>query len=197
MRKRLEDTREKKTGYRSPFHDPNIRSKARETLKEKTGYDNPWKDPSLKHSMQVKIAESLSKNETIRTSEQQKHIASVLNAKLNQNIDIYVVDMVLGYIVIEYDGGGHLYYKKSDKCNREEKRNQSIIEQGYKIIRYVTTYDVIFEDNELLSLFDFCYECLKNYDLVYIDVDSLCIHDSENIFAIFDENGIIQQDFIH
>ena len=171
---------------------PEILEKIKATTFERYGVEYMYQNDKIMEKMLIGKKE----NGTCQSSKEQDLLAQILNAEQHIIAKRYLLDMVIEKnnqkYDIEYDGGGHLYYKNFDTTNYEEKRNQSIIKQGYKIIRYVTTYDIIFEDKELLSLFDFCYECLKNYDLIYINVDSLCIHDSENIFAIFDENGIIQ-----
>lgn len=184
MRKRLEDTREKNTGYRSPFHNPSVRDKARKTLISKTGYDNPWKDSSKKHDTQVKIAKTLNENQTVRMSEQQKQLMKMLNASPGKNIDIYVTDMMLGNVVIEYDGGGHFVLGKirnseQEMIEKEHARDSVIVNSGYKIIHIISRQDKL--PKQIKHFVDKCITYLKAFNVVYLDIDNEEIRCNSNV----------------
>lgn len=183
MRKRLEDTRERNTGFRSPFHDPKVREKSKQTLLDRTGYDNPWKDPSLRHDIQAKIAETFSKNQTFRASPHQRHLAELFHGELNKNLDVYLLDVVAGDIVIEYDGSGHdlgVGWKitQEDFMTKELQRESFIFDNGFNLIRIVSRNDYLLYDDEFLSLFKVCKEKFAKKDerKIVIDIDNFVMH---------------------
>ena len=110
-------------------------------------------------------------------SRQQKYIANLVNGKINEAIVGYWIDIYIEKenIIIEYDGSGHFL---NDKMNgntfptkesilHEKEREDKIINNGYRMIRFIATKDRIPSDEVILNLF----EGFKNSDFKVIRID--------------------------
>ena len=109
-------------------------------------------------------------------SRQQKYIANLINGEINIVIAGYWADIILKNekINLEYDGGGHrancdFYHKITSKefDLKEKIREDKIINNGYRMIRFIATKDRIPSDEVILNLI----EGFKNSDFKVIRIN--------------------------
>src|SRR5690606_36224281 len=107
----------------------------------------------------VKVIETMEKNGKIPTSRQQIYLANLLGAKLNKYVREIggFPDMVLGNIIIEYDGSGHYAgvnygrYTYSQKVEQDYERDLKLRSMGYKVIRIHSEYDYLPSDEVIVE----------------------------------------------
>ena len=161
-------------GIINPFQVESIKEKIKATCEEKYGSKSYLSSDDFKN----KTRDTWSFNgHDGPCSRQQKYIANLVNGKINEVIAGYWADIYIEKenIVIEYDGGGHFL---GDKMNgnifptkesilREKEREDKIINNGYKMIRFITTKDRIPSDEVILNLVNE----FKNSDFKVIRID--------------------------
>ena len=134
-----------------------------------------------------KVLDSFQFNGTGPSSKAQRYINHILNGTLNKYICGSLVDIYMEKenIIIEHDGSGHFLgdiingniYPTKESLLREKQREDKIISNGYKMIRFIATKDRIPSDEVILNLF----EGIKNSDFKVIRIDF--------------EKGIINKDY--
>ena len=160
-------------GYECSLQSQEIQDKIKTTLKERYGVEYPTQNEKIKN----KALDSFQFHGTGPSSRAQRYINYILNGTLNKHIcgslaDIY---MEKENIVIEHDGSGHFL---GDKMNgnisptkesllREKEREDKIINNGYKMIRFIATKDRIPSDEVILNL----VEGFKNSDFKVIRIN--------------------------
>lgn len=153
-------TNQKIYGGDSPFSSEETRKKSQQTWKEHYGKDiiNPGQVPEVKD----KIFDSFQFNGTGPSSRAQRYICHILNGILNKRMYGSLVDIYLEKenIVIEHDGGGHFLRDKMNKEKGptkesllyEKQREDRIINNGYRMIRFIAAKDRIPSDEVILNL---------------------------------------------
>ena len=124
-----------------------------------------------------KTLSSFQFNGTGPSSRAQRYINNILNGTLNKRIcgslaDIY---MEKENIIIEHDGRGHFLGDKINKekgptkesLSYEKEREDKIINNGYRMIRFIATKDRIPSDEVILNLI----EGFKNSDFKVIRIN--------------------------
>ena len=111
------------------------------------------------------------------TKEELSNKANLVNGKINEAITGYWTDIYIEKenVIIEYDGSGHFLNDKmngnafptKDSLLREKEREDSIVNKGYKVIRFIATKDRIPSDEVILNL----TEGFKNSDFKVIRID--------------------------
>ena len=159
----------------NPFQLESVREKSKQTLQENYGENimNPMQVKEIKN----KVLDSFQFNGTGPCSRQQKYIHFLIGGTLNKRVCNSLVDICFEEekIAIEYDGGGHFL---ADKFNgnkmlskeallKEKNREDSIVNKGYKVIRFIATKDRIPSDEVILNLI----EEFKNSDFKVIRID--------------------------
>ena len=160
-------------GAENPFGSKEIRNKSKQTLLNNYSAENPMQNEEIKN----KVLSSLQFNSTGPSSRAQRYINYILNGTLNKHICGSLVDIYIEKenIVIEHDGGGHFL---GDKINKEKgptkksllyekEREDKIINNGYKMIRFIATKDRIPSDEIILNLI----EEFKNSDFKVVRID--------------------------
>lgn len=157
-------------------------------------YKNRYKKDSLFDfcwSCKVKITRSkrkeniqkaltaLNNSGLVKTSKPQKYLAKLLGGELNKQIGNIFADILIGNIVIEYDGSGHWaasYYEeattKEDIDKKDFKRDKWLQSQGYKVIRIVSEKDYLPSDESILRIIKNAKEEFdkgKNFYRIVID----------------------------
>ena len=175
IQNKIKSTNNKIYGGDSPFSSEEIRKKSKQTLQEKYGKNitNPMQVEDIKN----KILSSFQFNGTGPSSRAQRYINYILNGTLNKHIcgslaDIY---MEKENIIIEYDGSGHFLgdkmngniYPTKESLLYEKEREDKIINNGYRMIRFIATKDRIPSDEIILNLI----EEFKNSDFKVIRID--------------------------
>lgn len=187
---------------RKNFHDE-IRAKAERTYLEHYGVNHNFKVEDClkkrertwlekygrKHAFQAeevkeKRAQTLYRNGTVPTSDEQRHICNLFNGDLNKPIGFYSADMVIESpgmkINIEFDGWAHKKHVVTGKISIEEfwqkenERNEYILNKGYKIIRLVANNDKLLDDNILIEITNDCVNQLINGEnIICFDIEKL------------------------
>ena len=171
---KMKDTRKERYGYEYMFQSQETQDKIKVILKEKYGVENPMQCDEIKN----KILETFQFNSTGPCSRQQKYIHFLIGGALNKRVCNSLVDICFEEekIAIEYDGGGHflgeLIVNKDRSISKEallkeKNREDSIVNKGYKVIRFIATKDRIPSDEVILNLI----EGFKNLDFKVIRIN--------------------------
>lgn len=167
----------------NPFQAESVKKKSKQTMLKNHGVEHALQNDELLN----KALDSFQFNGTGPSSKAQRYICYILNGFLNKNICGSLVDIYIEKenIVIEYDGGGHFL---KDKMNGnfspteksllyEKRREDKIIDNGYKMIRFIATKDRIPSDEVILNLVN----KIKNLNFKIVRIDF--------------EEGIIEKDY--
>ena len=173
IQNKMKATLKKHYGVECSLQSQEIQDKIKATNLERYGAEHASQNEEIKN----KILDSYQFNSTGPCSRQQKYIHFLIGGTLNKRIcgslaDIY---MEKENIIIEHDGSGHFL---GDKINgnktpskesllREKEREDKIINNGYKMIRFIATKDRIPSDEVILNLI----EEFKNSDFKVVRID--------------------------
>ena len=157
----------------NPFQVESVKEKSKQTLLKNYGVENPMQCEEIKN----KTLSSFQFNGTGPSSRAQRYINHILNGTLNKRICGSLADIYIEKenIIIEHDGGGHFL---GDKMNGnafptkesllyEKEREDKIINNGYRMIRFIATKDRIPSDEVILNLI----EGFKNSDFKVIRIN--------------------------
>ena len=160
-------------GVNNPFQSHEIKEKIKVVNLKRYGAENPMQNEEIKN----KALDSFQFNGTGPSSRAQRYINYISNGILNKHICGSLVDIYMEKenIVIEYDGSGHFLndiingnaFPTKDSLLREKEREDSIVNKGYKVIRFIATKDRIPSDEVILNLI----EEFKNSDFKVIRID--------------------------
>ena len=160
-------------GVNNPFQSHEIKEKIKVVNLKRYGAENPMQNEEIKN----KALDSFQFNGTGPSSRAQRYINYISNGTLNKHICSSLVDIYMEKenIVIEYDGSGHFLndiingnaFPTKDSLLREKEREDSIVNKGYKVIRFIATKDRIPSDEVILNLI----EEFKNSDFKVIRID--------------------------
>ena len=180
---KAKDTNLERYGAENPMQCKEIQDKAKVTNLKKHGAEYPMQNEDIKN----KVLDSFQFNGTGPSSKAQRYINHILNGTLNKYICGSLVDIYMEKenIIIEHDGSGHFLgdiingniYPTKESLLREKQREDKIISNGYKMIRFIATKDRIPSDEVILNLI----EEFKNSDFKVIRIDF--------------EKGIINKDY--
>ena len=159
----------------NPFQLESVREKSKQTLQENYGENimNPMQVKEIKN----KVLDSFQFNGTGPCSRQQKYIHFLIGGTLNKRVCNSLVDICFEEekTAIEYDGGGHFLTDifngnkilSKEAILREKNREDSIVNKGYKVIRFIATKDRIPSDEIILNLI----EEFKNSDFKVVRIN--------------------------
>ena len=175
IREKSKQTLKKNYGedIENPFQVESVKEKSKQTLLKNYGVENPMQCEEIKN----KTLSSFQFNGTGPSSRAQRYINNILNGTLNKRIcgslaDIY---MEKENIIIEHDGRGHFLGDKMNKEKgptkesllHEKEREDKIINNGYRMIRFIANKDRIPSDEVILNL----VEGFKNSDFKVIRIN--------------------------
>ena len=159
--KKIETCR-KHWGVDYPFQSDEVRSKTAETLKEK--YGESIINISQVEEIKNKALDSFQFNSTGPSSRAQRYINHILNGTLNKHICGSLADIYIEKenIIIEHDGSGHFLgdimngnkTPTKESLLYEKEREDKIINNGYRIIRFIANKDRIPSDEVILNLIE-------------------------------------------
>lgn len=152
------------------------KERVKTTNLEKYGVENVMQNPEIKE----KLMNSLYYNDTAPSSQQQRHINSLLGSILNYPVGNAFLDMAFPNekIYIEYDGGGHDLCVKlntisqKDFDHKERKRTYFLLKEGWKEIRIISSDDKLPSDEEIISFIECAKNVLKERSSVKWDLNS-------------------------
>ena len=160
-------------GIINPGQAQDIKDKIRATWLKNYGVDHPFKSEEIKN----KVLNSFQFNHTGPSSRAQRYINYILNGTLNKHICGSLADIYIEKenIIIEHDGRGHFLgdiingnaFPTKESLLREKQREDKIINNGYKMIRFIATKDRIPSDEVILNLI----EEFKNSDFKVVRIN--------------------------
>ena len=160
-------------GVNNPFQSHEIKEKIKVVNLKRYGAENPMQNEEIKN----KALDSFQFNGTGPSSRAQRYINYISNGTLNKHICSSLVDIYMEKenIVIEYDGSGHFLgdiingnkTPSKEALLKEKEREDKIINNGYRIIRFIATKDKIPSDEVILNL----VEGFKNSDFKVIRIN--------------------------
>lgn len=175
-KEKAKQTNLKKYGVEKPFQSKDIRKKAAQTVLSRYGVSNPFK-LNIEARI-IKARNTLHRNGTGPCSKQQKYLHNLLGGELNYPVEKCLLDIAYPdkKIYIEYDGSGHgyidKYYGSADVFNKKQIARKVFLQnKGWKIIRYITTKDVLLKEIKLIILFYSCIEYLINSNHSWIEIN--------------------------
>ena len=150
-----------------------VREKSKQTMLNNHGVEYALQNEEIKN----KALDSFQFNHTGPSSRAQRYINHILNGTLNKHICGLLVDIYMEKenIIIEHDGRGHFL---GDMINgnktptketilKEKRREDKIINNGYRMIRFIAAKDRIPSDEVILNLI----EGFKNSDFKVIRIN--------------------------
>lgn len=164
------DTNLERYGVENVFQSEVIKEKTKQTFMTNYGVEHAIQVPEIAERARINANISLHKNNTAPCSRQQKYLHKVLGGELNYPLKTIILDIAFPeeMIDIEFDGSGH---NLSVRCGnvtqkefniKESKRNYALLKSGWKIIRIVSTKDLLPLDDKILKMFNFAKEHLDN-----------------------------------
>ena len=158
----------------NPFQAESVKEKSKQTMLNNHGVEHALQNRELLN----KALDSFQFNGTGPCSRAQKYIHFLIGGTLNKRICNSLVDICFEEekTAIEYDGGGHflgeLIVNKDRSISKEallkeKNREDSIVNKGYKVIRFIATKDRIPSDEVILNLI----EEFKNSDFKVVRID--------------------------
>ena len=157
----------------SPFQVESVKEKSKQTMLNNYGVEHALQNRELLN----KVLDSFQFNNTGPCSRAQKYIHFLIGGTLNKHVCNSLVDICFEEekTAIEYDGGGHFLTDifngnktlSKEAFLKEKNREDSIVNKGYKVIRFIATKDRIPSDEVILSLI----EEFKNSDFKVIRIN--------------------------
>lgn len=176
--RKMMETSLEKYGNICSLRNPEVQAKATATNMKNLGVQYPFQNPNILQ----KCRDSYIKNnkDTVMVSKQQKYLCNLYDGILNYPISLYFADILLDDIVVEYDGRGHdlavrLNHISYDEfIQKEQNREQTIINYGYKIFRIISHEDKLPSDDLLLKIKDNVYNTLHttDYNIATYNIDT-------------------------
>ena len=158
----------------NPFQVESVKEKSKQTMLKNHGVEHALQNREILN----KMLDSFQFNGTGPCSRAQKYIHFLIGGTLNKRVCNSLVDICFEEekTAIEYDGGGHflgeLIVNKDRSISkeailREKNREDSIVNKGYKVIRFIAAKDRIPSDEVILNL----VEGFKNSDFKVIRIN--------------------------
>ena len=199
-----ENTREKinktfmdKYGYENPMKNQEIINKRKDSCVKKYGVDNPMKVHDIRKIHNKAFININGKP----TSKNQRYIAELFDGEVNYKYENYFLDIFFpdNNIYIEYNGGGHNFKIMFGLLEYEKYEEDQMIrynylkENGLKAIIINHSYNILPEDNILLSIKKYSFDKLKNLNISFIifDIDNKKIK-TESECIDFDYKSILK-----
>lgn len=164
-----------------------VKQKTRDTNIRKYGVPSTMQSPEVRE----KANETLCKNGTQKTSQQQLYLSSLYGGELNYAVSYYAVDICFPEekFIIEYDGGGHNLRVVLGRLTQEEFDKKEIIRdkvikrEGYKQMRIISSKDLLPYDEVLLRMLSdakaYFFE-YPNHSWITYDIDNSIMRNAEN-----------------
>lgn len=188
-----------KYGVDNPSKLKEIKQKIKNTCLKKYGVPHVWMLKEKQILMRKKARETMYKNGTAPSSKQQRHICEILNGELNFPVGGCSLDIAFPneMIYIEYDGSGHNLCVKLDNMTQEKfnqrdnKRVYYLKSLGWKIIRFVSSKDILPSDDIIIKLINECKNYLlnSNHSWIEINIDENSIKCKEYVVGIADKHS--------
>ena len=188
---RMKATCKERYGVEHAIQNKSIQDRIKATCKERYGVENAMQNEEIKN----KTLDSFYFNGTGPCSKTQKYIHFLIGGALNKRVCNSLVDICFEEekIAIEYDGAGHFLGElivnedksiSEEAILREKNREDSIVNKGYKVIRFIATKDRIPSDEIILNLVNEFKNL--NFKVIRIDFEEGTIEKDYNEKIIYD-----------
>lgn len=172
IREKIYHTNIEKYGCENPMWNEEVKNRVANTNIERYGVKTPFLMDDFVERRSASCIERYG-DRKIPVSKVQRHLSELFKCELNTVISGYYADLYFPYkrIIIEYDGKGHDLsvvfgnITREDFEHKEEIRQHTLIDSGYKIGRIVNSKDRIVSDDEYISIKNIIFEELNNKDL--------------------------------
>ena len=183
VKEKIKQTNLQRYGVEWTGQNEKVRDKMQKTLIKNYGCKYTFHSEEIKQ----KIKETMYKKGTAKSSIQQRYLCNLFNGKLNYPVLGYNLDIAFPneMLYIEYDGSGHhISIKRGMSESKfkqiEMKRNYTLKNKGWKLIRIISTKDMLPEDNVLIDLLEECKNYLNTgHYFIYINIDKKTIRCSQ------------------
>lgn len=175
--KKMMETSLRKYGNVCSLCNPEVRNKAKDTNIKNLGVEYPFQSEEiLKKCTDTTIKKYGSTRNVKGISKQQRYVCEYFGGILNYSLYPYFLDILLPdeKIDIEWDGSGHDLSVRLGNITREEfnqneqKRNDFVISNGYKVCRIICSSDIIPSDDILDKIKSRIIQILSGDSSIYI-----------------------------
>lgn len=180
IRQKAIDSNMRKYGVEFPLLSEDIRKMASDTMTLRYGHPYTLQNEKLREKCNKTMFDN--GNGQVYTSKQQKYLCELYDGILNFPIGKYSADIFIESIsmCIEYNGSGHALSVKMGKETiehfemKENERDAFIINSGYKILKLVSTTDILPNESKLLEIKDECISKMmtNNYSICEYNIDT-------------------------
>lgn len=172
IREKIYHTNIEKYGCENPMRNEEVKNRVANTNLEKYGVKTPFLMDDFAERRSASCIERYG-DRKIPISKVQRHLSELFKCELNAVIFGYYADLYFPdeRIIIEYDGKGHDlsvvfgYMTREDFECKEETRQLTLINNGYKVGRIVNSKDRVVSDDEYINIKNIIFEELNNKDL--------------------------------
>ena len=191
VQNKMKATCKERYGVEHAIQNKSIQDRIKATCKERYDVENAMQNEEIKN----KTLDSFYFNGTGPCSKTQKYIHFLIGGALNKRVCNSLVDICFEEekIAIEYDGAGHFLGElivnedksiSEEAILREKNREDSIVNKGYKVIRFIATKDRIPSDEIILNLVNEFKNL--NFKVIRIDFEEGTIEKDYNEKIIYD-----------
>ena len=188
---KMKATCKERYGVESAIQSKAIQDKMKSTNLERYGVENAMQNEEIKN----KALDSFQFNGTGPCSRTQKYIHFLIGGTLNKRVCSSLVDICFEEekIAIEYDGSGHFLSEfmvnedrsiSKEAILREKNRENSIVNKGYKMIRFIAKKDRIPSDEMILKLVNYISDL--DFKVIRVDFEESAIEKDYNKKMIYD-----------
>lgn len=223
VRNIVKNTVRKRYGVDSVSQLDFVKEKARNTMRENLGVEHALQSKDIQrkkeltcierfgvpHAMQCdKVKEKAIKtycaNGNVATSKQQRYLHLLFGGELNYSIKYYNADICFpeNKLAIEYDGGGHNLRVTLGALTQEEfkqkeiARNITFKHEGYKIMRIISSKDLLPSDRILLRMLSEAKQYFSQYpshSWIEFNIDTSIVRNAEQKDGVFFDYGELRK----
>ena len=184
-------------GVENPFELADVKEKIKRTNQIKYGVAHTMQSDYIRD----KARRTMYEHQLVPTSKEQRRLCSLYGGTLNFPIGRYSVDIMLGGLAIEYNGGGHSLGVKFGQMTIDEFRHKEsvrmdyILKNGYKMMIIDNPNDTVYSDMEYLHWLELSKEALTSScsSWVRLDLERLIIITQEETICLTPSQVAIEE----
>ncbi len=199
VKEKCKQTNLEKYGFACSFQNEDVKRKFRENCLRKYGVEYTLQVPEIRE----KIANTLYKNSSQKSSRQQIYLHQLYGGELNYQIKYFSADICFPEekIIIEYDGGGHLLNVETGRETLEEHKQKEIIRNnilkraGYKQIHIISSTDKLPSNQILLQMLSNAKKYFNTSSHTWVEyyIDTSVMRNAENMDGVFFNYGNLRR----
>ena len=189
IKEKIKQTNLDKYGVENYTQTEEYKEKTKQTCLNKYGVENPMQNTNIKNYAIKRQLKSKYENGTGIKSAQQTYLCELYSGELNYPFGRCLLDIAFpeDKIYIEYDGGGHNLIVKLGQMSEKDFKTKEIKRQyycksnGWKLIRIISSKDLLPSDDVLIDLLNIWFKYLKEteHTWVCLDIDNGIIKSAE------------------